>query len=194
MNPIFEQGKGHGIGYGYGTFLKQFINICNEHLKTRRAKSFAFILYDFHDENIKTILKEQGVFTQLDRLSGKDLTVFYIDSGKKKLIKEFNKIFLGAFEIEDKFQKPLVLFFNISNNEVEDIEVVELHQENLIFAFKELYDILSNYIERAKNSQVGKIENKTNKLYTTLSTIKKVAVEKIIELIMMQGFDKLPGI
>lgn len=191
MNPIFEQGQGQGIGYGYRHFLQQFLNICNDHLENKRAKSFAFILYDFHDENIRTILKKQGVFTQLDRLSGKDLTLFYIDSENKKIVKEFNKIFLGAFDIEDKFQKPLVLFFNINGNEVEDIEIVELQQDDLIYSFKELYDIISNYIERAKNSEIKKFENKINKLYSTFSTIKKVALEKIIELIITQTIDKL---
>ena len=37
MNPIFEQGNGQGIGYGYDRFLNNFLEICNDHLKTKRA-------------------------------------------------------------------------------------------------------------------------------------------------------------
>lgn len=191
MNPIFEQGNGQGIGYGYDRFLNNFLEICNDHLKTKRAKSFSFILYDFHDDHIRTILKKQGVFTQLDRLSGKDLTLFYIDSRNKKIIKEFNKIFLGAFDIEDKFKKPLVLFFNIDGNNVKDIEIVELEQSNLIYSFMELYDIINNFVERAKNSSVDKFEQKTNKIFTYINLVKKITLEKIIEILVEQTANKI---
>ena len=53
MFPIFEQGKGQGIGFSFDRFLKRFISICKEHLENGRAKSFAFILYDFSDNLIK---------------------------------------------------------------------------------------------------------------------------------------------
>ena len=53
MFPIFQQGKGQGIGFSFDRFLKRFISICKEHLENGRAKSFAFILYDFSDKLIK---------------------------------------------------------------------------------------------------------------------------------------------
>lgn len=185
MVPVFEQGKGQGIGYSYPRFLNHFLSICNDHIDTDRAKSFAFILYDFHDEHIKTILKKQGVFAELDRLSGKELSIFYLNSKEHNLIKSFNTIFLQAFEIEDKFKKPLVLFFNIYENEVEDIKIIELEQSDLIFAFKELYDIINKYIENNVR-KTNKSKYKT-KIESVFASIKKIALEKLIEKLIESG-------
>ena len=64
MNPIFEQGNGSGIGHNLDRFLERFIEICEIQLENGKAKSFALILYDFHDEAIKSVLKDQGGFTR----------------------------------------------------------------------------------------------------------------------------------
>ncbi len=80
MFPIFEQGQGKGIGHTFDTFLRKFIEICEEHLQTNRAKAFAFILYDFYDEATKKVFRNQGGFARLDRLSGQNLSVFYLHS------------------------------------------------------------------------------------------------------------------
>src|SRR6266699_5117226 len=76
MIPIYEQDSGKGIGYGLDSFLKRFEHICQEHVEAGRAKAFAFIFYDFNDQGLRTVLKDQGVFAQLDRLSGKNLSIF----------------------------------------------------------------------------------------------------------------------
>jgi|ERR1035437_674319 hypothetical protein len=111
MFPIFEQGEGQGIGLSFDRFLERFISICEEHLENGRAKSFAFILYDFSDKQIKDeILKKQGGFAHLDRLSGKNLSVFYLNSNNEDLLNAFNEIFIGAFEIKSEFKLPFVLF------------------------------------------------------------------------------------
>lgn len=189
MVPVFEQGKGQGIGYSYKHFLNYFLNICNDHIENNRAKSFAFIFYDFYDEHIRTILKKQGVFAELDRLSGKELSIFYLNSEEYNLIESFNKIFLHAFEIDEKIQKPFVLFFNIYANEVENIEIIELEQSDLTFAFKELYDTIDKYIE--KTSQKRKEINKKMKIEEVFSSIKKVGLEKLIEKLIESGADKI---
>ena len=41
---------------------------------------------------------------------------------------------------------------------------MELEQTDLMFAFKELYDIIENYIKRIKDSGVKVIKPKSNKL------------------------------
>jgi hypothetical protein len=76
MVPIFEQGQGRGIGHTYDTFLKRFIEICAHHLQSKRAKAFAFILYNFHDDATKQVLRDRGGFVRLDRLSGHDFQCF----------------------------------------------------------------------------------------------------------------------
>lgn len=77
MIPIYEQGSGKGIGHSVESFLARFEEIAISHIDDGRAKSLAFVLYDYHDSEFKQILKDQGVFAQLDRLSGKDLSVLY---------------------------------------------------------------------------------------------------------------------
>lgn len=187
MVPIFEQGQGNGIGHSFDTFLRRFIEICEEHLENTRAKSFAFILYDFHDNSIKQVLRNQGGFARLDRLSGRDLSVFYIHSDNKKLIKAFNDIFLGAFEIENKSKLPFVLFFNVADREVTNVEIVELEQSNILFAFEELYSNIDNYIERMKNNSVEKIKPTTNKVTEFLKSVKKIALDRFIKYLFDKG-------
>ena len=151
-------------------------------MASKRAKAFAFILYDFQDIQVKKILRSQGGFAQLDRLSGTDLSVFYLHSGDKRLFKAFNDVFLGAFEIDKIGQRlPLVLFFKIADNEVSSVEVVELEQTNMMFAFKELYEIIENYIARVKNKDVTPLPVKTNKLVEFLKSTRKIAIERFIK-------------
>lgn len=186
MIPVFEQGKGEGIGHSYHHFL----NICNDHIENDRAKSFAFILYDFYDDHIRTILKKQGVFAELDRLSGNELSIFYLNSEEQDLIESFNTIFLGAFEVDNKCKKPFVLFFKIYGNEVEDVLIVELEQSDLTFAFKELYDIIQKYLFRTvKNRE--QIKSKMPKIGSLFSSINKIALEKLIERLIENGADKI---
>lgn len=190
MVPIFEQGQGQGIGYMFDSFVKRFIDICEEHLETGRAKAFAFLVYDFENQHIKDILKNQGGFAQLDRLSGKDLSVFYLHSDNKRLVKAFNEIFLGAFEIKNEYQLPFVLFFTVADREVSNIEIVELEQTDLMFSFKELYDITNNYIAKVKDNSIKKIKPKANKISVYLQTVRKITIEKFIKLIIDKGVEK----
>jgi len=190
MVPIFEQGQGQGIGYSFNSFLRRFIDICEEHLETGRAKAFAFLLYDFQNQHIKDILKNKGGFAQLDRLSGNNLSLFYLDSDNRRLVKAFNEIFLGAFEIKNGYQLPFVLFFTVADREVTNIEIVELEQTDLMFSFKELYDITNNYIAKVKDRSIEKIRPKANKITEYLQTVKKIAVDKLIKWIMDKGAEK----
>jgi hypothetical protein len=100
MIPIFEQGRGHGIGHGLESFLERFDEICGEHLEEDRAKSFALILYNFNDWEFRSLLKDQGVFAQVDRLAGRRLSVFYLHGGTQSAVDAFNLHFLKKLEIE----------------------------------------------------------------------------------------------
>ncbi|WP_413534079.1 hypothetical protein [Empedobacter brevis] len=186
MIPIYEQGYQQGIGHGFNSFLNSFIKICENHLENGRAKSFAFILYDFHDKQIREILKNQGGFAKLDRLSGSELSIFYIHSDDKKLVKAFNHIFVGAFEIKNTAELPCVVFFKMIDKEVENLEIVELEQNDKMFAFQELYSTVENYIEDSKNIP----KPKKNKLLTFAGHVRRVAVDELISWVLTQGAGK----
>jgi hypothetical protein len=74
MIPIYEQGRGKGIGHSSKSFSQRFEELCREHLQEGRARAFAFIFYDFEDQQFRTVLKDEGVFAKLDRLSGSNLS------------------------------------------------------------------------------------------------------------------------
>ncbi|QXP55186.1 hypothetical protein H0I25_14005 [Cellulophaga sp. HaHa_2_95] len=190
MIPIFEQGHQQGIGHGYNSFLKRFIDICENHLKNKRAKSFAFILYDFHDKQIRDILKSQGGFAKLDRLSGSELSVFYIHSDNKKLVKAFNRIFVGAFEIKNTAELPCVLFFKMEDGDVDDVQIVELEQTDKMFAFQELYNTIENYLKNSKNLPTPK----RNKLTEFIGKVKTITVEELIKWVIGQGLERAEDI
>jgi hypothetical protein len=151
MIPIFEQGSGQGIGLDFGPFLKRFDQICQDHLHGQRAKAFAFIFYDFQDHDLKKLLRNQGVFTQLDRLAGSDLSVFFLHSySKKSTIAKFNSDFLSKLQIENA-TLPCVIFFKLKNDEIVDVLVAQLDSADLIHGFHELYQVIDRYVRSDVN-------------------------------------------
>lgn len=185
MVPIFEQGKGQGIGHSFDTFLTRFIEICEEHLQNNRAKAFAFILYDFHDQPTKDVLRNQGGFARLDRLSGHDLSVFYLHSDSKKLLRAFNDIFLRLFDIPPHRKLPFVLFFKLANKDAKDVEIVELEQSNIMFSFEELYGVIEAYVDKLNRDD--KDGDKPNKFLRLFKSVKKIAGEKLIEYLVTKS-------
>lgn len=153
MIPIFEQGDGRGIGHSSASFRKQFGMLCKEHIQSDRAKGFAFIFYNFHDYEFKNILKDQGVFAQLDRLSGNHLSVFYLHQGGHYATTRFNKYFLSRVGVEEPVRLPCVVFFTVSNDLIEDFKVAELQSSSYIHGFHELYGVIERYIEEDLISQ-----------------------------------------
>jgi hypothetical protein len=146
MIAIFEQGTGRGIGLHFDAFLERFDQICQEHLHSNRAKAFAFIFYDFTDHELRALLRDQGVFTQLDRLAGSDLSVFFLHSANKATtVTEFNSCFLSKLGIENALL-PCVVFFKLKNDQIEDVLVAQLDNANLIHGFHELYSAIDAYI------------------------------------------------
>lgn len=146
MIPIYEQGSGNGIGHGLQSFLARFDEICAQHLAEGRARSFAFIFYDFTDQALRRILKNQGVFAQLDRLSGTQLSIFYLHAGARASVEAFNTHFLSALGIEDQATLPCVVFFRVHEGAIEDVEIAQLVSADLVHGFSELYSSIEKYL------------------------------------------------
>ena len=146
MIPIYEQGTGNGIGHNLKSFLDRFDAICSEHLAAGRAKAFAFIFYDFTDDALRRLLKNQGVFAKLDRLAGADLSIFYLHRGTRHAVEAFNERFLAALGVDEQAVPPCVVFFRVHEGQVEDVEIAQLDSANLIHGFHELYGAVESYI------------------------------------------------
>jgi hypothetical protein len=146
MIAIYEQGSGRGIGHNLDSFIQRFFEICQQHLREKRAKAFAFIFYDFKNAELRKVLKDQGVFAQLDRLSADRISIFYLHTGSRRAIDRFNQEFLSKLGVSEKVLLPCVVFFKFGDGNIRDIEVAQLDHADLIHGFKELYDAIDQYI------------------------------------------------
>lgn len=146
MIPIYEQSSGNGIGYVLPSFLRRFDEICAQHLAEGRTKSFAFIFYDFTDQALRKILKTQGAFAQLDRLAGKQLSIFYLHARKQAAIEAFNTHFFGVLGIEDQATLPCVVFFRVHEGSIENVEIAQLESADLVYGLFELFSSVQKYL------------------------------------------------
>jgi hypothetical protein len=142
MIPIYEQGSGRGIGHSLETFERRFVQIC----ESKKDQSFAFIFYDFSNQCLRQLLKDQGVFTQLDRLSGESLSIFFLhtDNMRKDSVSGFNTTFTKLIGVKDA-RPPCVVFFRWSEKGFIDISIVPLENADLVHGFHELYEIIKEY-------------------------------------------------
>ena len=152
MIPIYEQGRGQGIGYNDRSFSERFEALCREHLEKGRARAFAFIFYDFCDSDFRKLLKNQGVFAELDRLAGSDLSIFYLHSATRRTVDRFNSGFLTRLGIAENVQLPCVVFFRVKEDKIDDVVLAQLERADLIHGFRELYDLIEDYINEALDS------------------------------------------
>ncbi len=152
MIPIYEQGSGRGVGYNGKNFLNRFEEICLSHLEQKRAKAFAFIFYDFLDSDIKRILKDQGAFARLDRLSGDELSIFYIHSPHEAFVSDLNQKLIQKLQVHQEVTPPCVIFFKIADEGFSDISVAALNSPDLIHGLNELCEVVEHYI---KNDREG---------------------------------------
>ena len=146
MIPIFEQGSGKGIGHSVESFLERFKDIAISHINDGRAKSIAFVFYDYHDRDFKKVLKDQGVFAQLDRLSGSNLSVFYMHSGSDEILSKFNSVLMNALGVKETAKTPCVVFCKATSEGFTDISVANLDSPDLVHGFHELYGVIEAYI------------------------------------------------
>lgn len=61
-------------------FKEYLLNLCEQHKIQKKALAFAFIVYDFENQTMKQTLKNKDYWSSLDKISGKYLSVFYINS------------------------------------------------------------------------------------------------------------------
>jgi hypothetical protein len=149
MVPIFEQGRGKGIGHSVDSFSQWFSQLCEQHLHGGRARAFAFIFYDFSDSDFRQVLKDQGVFAKLDRLAGDRLSVFYLHSGTRHTVQRFNTEFLSRLGLQEQVTLPCVVFFKVSNGQIADVAAVHSESADLIHGFEELQAVISSYISES---------------------------------------------
>jgi hypothetical protein len=170
--------------YGEESFKDILLHTCRQHKNEGRALAFAFIVFDFDNHTINDILDKRSYWSTLDKISGKTLSVFYINSQDnyynmrqeqiyqdelrqrarnsergtisflmpitKKPTPTDNAIGFvkSEFQIDDKIKTPLILFFQIDNDDnISDSFIVALKQDRLEEAFLELRDHINNAVK-----------------------------------------------
>ena len=187
MIPIYEQGQGRGIGHNLTSFLQRFDRICKEHLEQKRAGAFGFIFYDFTDSDLRKILKDQGVFAQLDRLTGNKLSLFYLHTGRKDALVKFNEVFLSKLGVIQEAKPPCVVFFKVNKEQIEDVAVAQLDSANLINGFHELYAVIDRYIQSSLEESDWSLRSlkrlQSSAKFLSLETL-RIGLKKGIEIVI----------
>jgi hypothetical protein len=163
MVPIFLNAKGGREGYSFDEFGRKFETICHTHHKEGRALAFAFILYDFEHAEIAKVLHDEDYWNALNKISGKYLTVFSFHLAKQyrgvaRPASRVGRSSSGSFSDSKQFiselfgaelpsAKPVILFFQVTGDEISDPCVVEVRAETVEKAFLEIRSILSDAVE-----------------------------------------------
>lgn len=191
MNPIFTTSNDKGLnGYWYDEFVKQFDKICEEQLADKRAKKFAFIIFDFHSPT-HSALKNQGVFTDLDRLSGKDITIFYLDgqlneqrNRQNNLFQNLNSIVTGLAN-QSIESIPFILFFDFIDGDVENFKCYPIRDsEN--FILKDLTTAVSKELSSLPKETQKK---ETSTVINLIKETPKIVYTEFIKLVLNGIFE-----
>jgi hypothetical protein len=174
MFPVIQNNKEHGEGMDFGTFITRFDDIVSTHMETGRAKAFAFIFYDFYNENLWRILTDG--YQDLDRLSGKDLTIFDFNSTSREDIRNFNNVAANPYIIKEPLTLPCVVFFKVIDREVSEVQIVHLFENRLFSLFDELVKVISKYIDNIEKPKVSSAR-------TSDINVKKIATEQFFKVI-----------
>lgn len=131
MIPIFEQVSGKGQGLSYDDFERRFKEICEEHLREKRARIFAFVFYDTTHSIVREALRDAEGFRRLDETSGRDVSLFYLhDRAVDKHWNDFNQRFLKALKIKGQAEPPCMVVFKFEDGSFVDGMIFPLDDEN----------------------------------------------------------------
>lgn len=131
MIPIFEQVTGRGQGLAHDDFKKRFKEICEEHLRERRARIFAFMFYDMNHDIVRDALRDAEGFRRLDETSGKDVSLFYLhDRAVEQHGNDFNQRLLKALKIKGQAEPPCMVVFKFEYGSFVDGMIFPLDYEN----------------------------------------------------------------
>lgn len=171
MIPIYQHDNKGKIGYSFDSFQQQFINICEEHKKQKRALAFAFILYDFTQPQIRKVLNDRDYWRALDKISGKTLTVFSFHSPpwiieKKSDIDsnedpetQTNLIIEKYFDIDGEISFPSLLFFQVESGEIIDHLFIRVREQEVEKVFFEIINEIKNVTKVLSNVSIENYDN-----------------------------------
>lgn len=192
---ILENSKSKG--YSFEDFESEFIKICNNHRREGKAIAFAFILYDFDNENIIKVLNDDDYWNSLNHISGDYLSVFSFHYKKKTRQKverdiskqptqyltrvaisvspsESSKNLITRYFGNTKVNFPAILFFQVNDEKVIDMYLAQLNETRIEESFLEIKKII--------NSAVNALKDIKKENYSNIETIFKNMEDNIKEI------------
>lgn len=192
MHPIIYPDNTEGSPKAISEYI---LRTCEEHKAEGRALAFSFIISDLKNPYVNKILRDTDYLNSLHEISGKDLTIFFLnDNYVNKTLnkaKDSNVVKIqlsvqpidGTPDIRPKhlaellindnlLTTPSILFFQVENYEVTDYFVCNLVQNKIEEGFNEIKDVISVAIE-----SFSKVEDENRKNFGVMFDLLKSNVE-----------------
>jgi hypothetical protein len=175
----------------HSEYLEKYIlNICEQHKKEKRALAFAFIVSDLDDPQITKILRDDDYINALHSISGKYLTVFYLNDNyvkktiEKATVSNIMRIELGMQKInapqnfspkylaqnllnKKNLPTPSILFFQVKDNLITDYTFAQLRENKIEDGFVEMKEIIKTAIN-SFNNVLEEYRNNSDELFNLL--------------------------
>ena len=185
-------------GYSFEEFEKEFINICNTHKKEGKALAFAFILYDFDNENVIKVLNDNVYWNSLNFLSGKYLSIFSFDFKKKVRKKierdisehpiqyitsisvavsptESSKNLITRYFGNTKVTFPSILFFQVNDEKVINLYLAQLNETRIEESFLEIKKVIKSATDALKDIKEENYGNNETIFYNMEENLKSTS-------------------
>lgn len=170
-------------------FISKILKVCREHHEAKRALAFAFLVYDTEDASIIKVLKDNIYWEALNKVAGRFLTVFYVESSHPVALKpsdssesrashseqhfgymtavdlrglgadRVKETVLGSFGLSSDLKTPFVLFFQTDGELVLDHFAVTLHSDKIEESFLELKSHIGSAVSSVKEVQEKNFNN-----------------------------------
>lgn len=187
MHPIIYPNNKPGSPEQISNYI---LEVCRQHKEEGRALGFAFIITDLTNPYVNKILCDNDYLNALHNISGKFLTVFFLNdnyvdhtlnqaknSNVMRLELSVEKIdappyimpkqLAEALLNQEILSSPSILFFQVDQNVVTDYFITNLRENKIEEGFNEIKEVISTAVNSF--SQVTpKNHVNSNELFTLL--------------------------
>jgi hypothetical protein len=180
MYPVIEFQSTGTKGYGTKDFGYRLAEAFGPDAHIESALAFAFIFYNSGDEAILQVLDDRSTRMHLDRLTGRDLHVFFLDTNRSADIDSFNSKFLVALGVEPPCTLPCVVLFRRRHDDIVDVEIFDSIPSHVSLAFHDICHIFNSYLENSSSPQSHQDTNSNRWLPWLQKTVAQEAVRMVL--------------
>ncbi|WP_205513032.1 hypothetical protein [Longitalea arenae] len=135
------------------------------------AMAYAFIVYDFNNPSIRKVLNDKHYLQDLDQLTGKYISLFYINSQEKKyknnlrypILSPFvkaNELLRQQFCIDANLETPFVIFFQVDDDKIIEHFIIKLKGEKIEESYFEFRNNLRDAVKSLKHVTKENLQNR----------------------------------